>query len=566
MKSMITLGWVCLFFLTTAYSQPQASAALFPVSQNGKFGYIDTTGKFVISPQFRGAGKFFNGLAPIRISEKWGYVDGQGMIAINPSFDEACPFSEGRAAVKKGKKWGYIEKTGKFVIDAQFEDALGFSQGLAPVKRGDKWGYIDMNGKLTGDLQFDEAFIFSEGRALVGISDKYGYINRTGRLVIKPEFDWAGIFKNGLALVEKSDTLSYIDSTGVIALRLKFDDVGDFSEGLAPIQMGYLWGYIDTTGKIVIAPQFHAVGPFSEGLARVRLREKVGFIDRTGEYVIKPALDFAGDFVNGLVVFGVGDTEGYMDKSGKVIFVTNSLPINSTLPFNLNAIIITALATERGVSTIVNPTLGRNVIIYERAPKIIKEVNPQYPKSAKKFGLEGAVEVKVWVNKRGKVRRVIIQQSNGEMLNQAAAEAARQFEFKPAKIKGKSVEVWVNIPFHFRLNDSTAFSSEPEVSVSNDETPPPESVPFERTPAIIKIVEPIYPAIARGAGLEGSVYVKIWIDKMGKPKKVVIQKSASDIFDQAVIEAVRQFVFRPARMQSRPVDAWVSIPFHFRLR
>jgi len=99
-----------------------------------------------------------------------------------------------------------------------------------------------------------------------------------------------------------------------------------------------------------------------------------------------------------------------------------------------------------------------------------------------------------------------------------------------------------------------------------DDGPPPDFVPYEKAPNPIKRVQPVYPEIARKAGLEGTVWVKIWVGKDGKPRKVVIQKSASDIFDQPAIDAAQQFVFTPAMMQNGPVDVWVSIPFHFRLK
>jgi protein TonB len=99
-----------------------------------------------------------------------------------------------------------------------------------------------------------------------------------------------------------------------------------------------------------------------------------------------------------------------------------------------------------------------------------------------------------------------------------------------------------------------------------DDGPPPDFVPFEKGPQIVKKTAPVYPEIARKAGLEGTVWVKIWVDKQGKSKKVVIQKSASEIFDQAAIDAAKQMVFTPAMMQNGPVDVWVSIPFHFKLK
>jgi len=99
-----------------------------------------------------------------------------------------------------------------------------------------------------------------------------------------------------------------------------------------------------------------------------------------------------------------------------------------------------------------------------------------------------------------------------------------------------------------------------------DDGPPPDFVPYEKEPKVIKSAKLSYPEIARKAGLEGKVWVKIWVGKDGKPKKAVIQKSASEIFDQAAVEAAMQMVFTPAMMQNGPVDVWVSIPFDFKLK
>lgn len=106
---------------------------------------------------------------------------------------------------------------------------------------------------------------------------------------------------------------------------------------------------------------------------------------------------------------------------------------------------------------------------------------------------------------------------------------------------------------------------EKDIQIQED-GPPPDFVPYEKEPKVIKQAKPAYPEIARKAGLEGKVWVKIWVGKDGKPKKVVIQKSASEIFDQAAIDAAMQMVFTPAMMQNGPVDVWVSIPFDFKLK
>jgi protein TonB len=98
-----------------------------------------------------------------------------------------------------------------------------------------------------------------------------------------------------------------------------------------------------------------------------------------------------------------------------------------------------------------------------------------------------------------------------------------------------------------------------------DEGPPADFVPYEKEPQIVKKVEPKYPDLAMRAGLEGKVIVKIWVDKEGKVKQVVVLKSDAEIFNEPSVEAAKQFVFTPAYMNNGPVAVWVSFPFRFKL-
>ncbi len=99
-----------------------------------------------------------------------------------------------------------------------------------------------------------------------------------------------------------------------------------------------------------------------------------------------------------------------------------------------------------------------------------------------------------------------------------------------------------------------------------DEGPPPDFVPFEKPPAVIKRVEPTYPELARKAGIEGKVIVKVWIDKNGKVKEVVVLKSGVEMLNDAAIAAAKQWEFTPAMMKLGPVDVWSTLTFNFRLK
>jgi hypothetical protein len=100
-------------------------SGLYPVSVDGKWGYIDSTGALKIQPQFDGGGPFSEGLAAVGVNEngvtKCGYIDETGDWVIQPQFDNARPFSGGVARVGRtdpavgGVVWAYIDKTGKVI-------------------------------------------------------------------------------------------------------------------------------------------------------------------------------------------------------------------------------------------------------------------------------------------------------------------------------------------------------------------------------------------------------------------------------------------------------------------
>ena len=107
-----------------------------------------------------------------------------------------------------------------------------------------------------------------------------------------------------------------------------------------------------------------------------------------------------------------------------------------------------------------------------------------------------------------------------------------------------------------------------EVQIQQDiqiEEDPPEFVAVEKQPVPVKQVQPEYPEIARRASVEGTVWVKILVDKEGKAKKAVVMKSDAEMFNEPAIQAALQWVFTPAMMNNGPVAVWAAVPFRFKL-
>ena len=91
-----------------------------------------------------------------------------------------------------------------------------------------------------------------------------------------------------------------------------------------------------------------------------------------------------------------------------------------------------------------------------------------------------------------------------------------------------------------------------------------EYVYAEELPEAISHPQPVYPDIARDAGVEGQVVVQALVGKDGRVKDVRIVKSVP-MLDKAAEDAVRQYVFKPALSNNKPVAVWVAVPIKFTL-
>ena len=85
---------------------------------------------------------------------------------------------------------------------------------------------------------------------------------------------------------------------------------------------------------------------------------------------------------------------------------------------------------------------------YDEPPQLKTQIRPRYPSEAKKKGIKGKVYVKVFINEKGVANDAIILQGIPE-LNQAAIDAVKKAKYKPAKLEGKPVGVWVNLSLNF---------------------------------------------------------------------------------------------------------------------
>ena len=176
--------------------------AMVKIGKN--YGFINTRGKVVLDPIYRQVRMmgFSCGLACVRNQEgKWGYIDKTGKVMIDYQFGEANWFQENKAFVQDnwGEQGYFINKNGKRIFDKTFDNVWAFKDGLCGVTVNEKQGIIDTLGNWVVEPKYDWIHVFYHDGwiayfNLIDGKAKWGILNSKGEEVLPANY--SNIVKN----------------------------------------------------------------------------------------------------------------------------------------------------------------------------------------------------------------------------------------------------------------------------------------------------------------------------------------------------------------------------------
>lgn len=179
------------------------------------------------------------------------------------------------------------------------------------------------------------------------------------------------------------------------------------------------------------------------------------------------------------------------------------------------------------------------------------------------------------------------------VLHIAAFVLSPEFTFKPYRLTEETFEV-VDLPANIEIPPPPKEIALPQVPVEaaegDDDTeddiapttfdsfedmpppPPPSSgggdvfLAFDEPPVLEYFEAPVYPPLARDAGIEGTVAIRVLVNEHGKVVAAdVLNSDVTPAMEKAALAAARKCKFRPAKQRTIPVKAHVMIPFQFQL-
>lgn len=212
----------------------------------GKFGVIDTTGKFVVKPIY----EFIHAFRPI-------FFRGKEQLIAEVVRGSRVIIEDDNTLSLLFFKAGLIDATGKEVIPVEYGEFNFRDHNRIWAMKGRKWGMLNHYGKKLTPFKYDESpqtryEIYDSDTTyldLVIVDSKYGFINLNGKEIIKSIYE----------------------------------DYRTFSEGLIGLQKDGKWGFVNLEGKVVIPFVFDRVWSFNNGVAHVELNGEEFNIDRHGK-------------------------------------------------------------------------------------------------------------------------------------------------------------------------------------------------------------------------------------------------------------------------------------------
>jgi len=312
---------------------------------------------YIINPTYDEMLEFHDGFAAAKLNGKWGFIDTSGRVVIPFDYDIVSNFSEGKAGVGVGREYGYINKSGKIIIPIIYyytgTPLENFHEGTVNVRIDrDSWACLNSDGQKiipNGDINYGGKISFNDGLAFVDLPNYRGFIDKTGKIVSKTKYGDMSDFSDGYSFVKvDDDSWGAINKKNELVFKIENKKIRQiatcFCEGLALIRggedTGYKFGYIDTTGYLAIPPQYDIADGFKDNIALVYINKKCGFINRKGKFIIEPQFENAGYFNENIAMACINNKCGFINKKGKFIiepqFESAGDFYNNVAPVKLN--------------------------------------------------------------------------------------------------------------------------------------------------------------------------------------------------------------------------------------
>ena len=228
------------------FGEGGASCAI--VGRDGRQGFLRADGRWLFEPAVDEVWRFENGYAPFSNDGREGYIDSTGKIAIPATYDWVGPFGNaGVAPVNLGEGYGLVRGNGEIALPLTY-DGIEWRADLSAfeVTQGDKKGLWHADGRPWLAIEWDEFKCLVPDRLLgMARGRLWGACDWLGAPRVAPEYQQLEV-RDSYALSDSEEDapmpiqlrarlagkLGLLDETGRVLVPLAYQRCDEF-EGLS---------------------------------------------------------------------------------------------------------------------------------------------------------------------------------------------------------------------------------------------------------------------------------------------------------------------------------------------
>ncbi len=180
------------------------------VIDEGKYGYINANGEWVIEPNYEvdpstvNYADFNNGYAKYKSRGKFGLLDTLGERVFPAIFQDLGSYSKTLTAVKKRDTWGYADASVNLKIPYAYNYAESFKDSVSRVEKNGLFGLIDLSGKPLIPIECTQLELTGDGAYYLATVDSVaGLYTVSGDTLLSPEYDRISLVKDSVFSVER---------------------------------------------------------------------------------------------------------------------------------------------------------------------------------------------------------------------------------------------------------------------------------------------------------------------------------------------------------------------------
>ena len=308
---------------------------ILKVSQDGKYGIINTNGNQLVSPEYDSI-TALKGVSNSILTEKdgrYGLVDNVGSVIIENEYDQIIPISDryedgyivedsnnkfgvinytktvalqnnydeikqiygnGRYyIVREGEDWKIVDTDGTEYLSGEYDNIISINNENVIVENNNKYGVVAIaDGKTLIDINYDSIAFGAGNNYIVSQDSKYGVINSDGNRLI--DLTYSNIVYRTSANIYEATNDDYTSDLLDSNLQVQLSDVivSEFNEsdGYIKVRAGneykyYNFRFEERTSRDILSTNTIFLSQNEEG--------KYGFVDRNGNVVVNYVYDDA---------------------------------------------------------------------------------------------------------------------------------------------------------------------------------------------------------------------------------------------------------------------------------